>query len=1626
MSDNPYAQFAVAQEDSGNPYAQFMKKEDRSNEEFLDPDTPKNKEIHPVVDLPLGALETLTTGAVNAIGGGLAAGFGGVAGMLDPTISAQQGMEAAQQRWAESPIGQALAPQTIGGEFLEGQIGKAVESFKDYATDPQRSPLRFIPFTTKEQGDALANSPVGAVIGGLGAAAPDMILPATLAGVRGGPRVTMSRSKGAVTERNIEDAFTPATPEGVRWDKKPLTKEQEAKINKKGDKIRKNPYDPFKQLKDWQDAPQTLPTENVPIDRMAEQLQAERITPEQRMREDIAQQRIDSRNAAANLEATRAAILARNAAERQRMEEGRTGFQHEQVPDTGPVIDPRVAEWRAKIDEERAMQDAAIEARRDTTLAQGAAALSREGTPAPIDPRSSAERFLAEGDTRVADLASQVDELQTQMDTATAERSALANLEAEKQAASAAQERASSAQRAIEERQRALEAEMQRRATLERGAADMARPDQFAVAKSNALNEVAEHPLVKAAAAKVDKASEQLILAAERNPEHTARLDRDLKNLEQKLDTVIDNLVDAKLEKQFGKGIRVPKGQRGAINPEVFKEGFEKLKQLADGTWLRAHSDGQSLTIEAIKDSRKLGGALFEKTDKWNQPSQTDMAATMVGSKQRGIATEVYKFASELGNDIVPSKVRTKEGSAMWDGFERKGLATDGRIKSPGNRQAGALFLGTPKPKKRLEPAPQELVAKKQQAARVAAMVPAKVRALDEFREIKTPEEALALAPTAKDITPDWGQKYLGSGVNFQAIMSNNPLLKYLRTVARDARTAADKFSRDYITDKNKGISSLWTRMSDKQRIDTIKTLLEGDRRQQVVDAAVMDRLGFSDTQRKFVNTFYEANDKLFARWNEVRAKLGFEPIDYRMGHVPGIFIGAYKSVVMEGTGSNARAVGVLAADTMAQLKIAKQHVMDNMKDVSFVDKERASLVGATKRYYSDIFSGMTDVLDMLGKNDPRFAEVQEIVAEALRKSNNRLFAFNVHELHKKGVFGNEGNKPWLSEKENARDAFKAIVRYFEEGALHHELQVPKADLDRLMSHPDTEHLPNTKKFMRQYINKMFGDDIAPLGAAVNTMIDTAFRLVPTASWGGGKATVGVGVGPGTALSVAGGVKNAMSQYFMGWFNYMFTAAQLAQPLQTGTPFMQLVSGRLGLDPTQVAASMSRGGAYFPVAMLEKFGGRKLDFMPEHLRTAFKYAEERGLLTFSEMERAYQGTQNTASRLKDQFAEINMKVGENMTRTPMFMAFTDLLVRGGIDIKQAMPIAENLTQFAMIDYHQWERPNLYSSMGVLGQFAGGLTTFKHGLASQQVKLARELFMPTKLLDEKGNHKQAKHQAAPLAAAVMSMMVFAGITGLPGYSELDTVYGELTNYFGGKYRSIRQDFLENVDAWATHGLVSEALGLNLQTKFSAADMIPDNVVRAASPQLAALGEIIIDGYNFATNPNEVTQRNLAVSATPSAWKGATEAAVSRHPEDFVLGRDGLIVGDSPRNQPIDSIIPGLDGMDPWKARARTGLRPMPEALEREKIWDMRQTDRADFTRRQEIAQEYRQAIIAGIRDKAVYNKLQEEYMKRGGDPKQLAELEVKTLLDMQLTEKQRFEGVPRNSLPSVHRFQNFNE
>lgn len=1091
-------------------------------------------------------------------------------------------------------------------------------------------------------------------------------------------------------------------------------------------------------------------------------------------------------------------------------------------------------------------------------------------------------------------------------------------------------------------------------------------------------------------------------------------------------DTLTDNLrgaVDASGELQAAiqeanSSFQVPRSQRGAIDLKEVSEGLDKIRERFKKFAVEVENTANGVMVRLKTPDGQLSG-FVDFSRRADGTLTAENAQVAKGLQGKGAAKRMYIAAREAGYDIAPGKVQTAQGKQMVDSMQKYGIINrdaDGPRfdagelnlaplegeKLPGSRyiprsQRGAIDLGPGKESQTganaevvgrsqqlnstATPRTPEAIAKKQELSKKLENLPFKVKQLEEFTDVATVQEAIELGKQAKDIsadkTPLGVREHMAPGLNFMATFNNNPVLRFARKVLRDARTAAEAFSRKYITQDRVGMASIWPKLTPKERVQIMDALQAADKQQFQLTDSAMEKLGFNDKQHQFIKTYYEADKALLDKWNEKLVASGMKPVKERTGHFPGIFHGNYKSLVTDKAG---KVIGVIAVDTKWQQQAAESYMQKAYPDAKIVTQERKGLEGNNVR--SDIFSGMNDVMELLAKNDPRFADVQEVVGDAIKMANHQLFNFNVHELNKKGVIGNKGNEPWLKPEENAQKAFESMVRYFEEGALHHEMQIPVKELRELANSPELSHLPNTMKYLDRYLNHVTGQSLSPIGKAINIVLDTPFKLI--------------GVGPSVPIKIGGQIKNRMSQIFMGWFNYMFTAAQLVQPLQTGLPFMSLVNTRLGGN-LSTSKAFTNGANNFMLLNLEEMTGTKMDKVPDYQREAFQYAKDRGLLNFSEIERAYEGTKGKIGKAVDNIAEWNMMMGEKATRTPMFMSFVDLLHQGGLDTKTSLPIAEHLTQLSMIDYHAWERPMAYQKLGVIGQFAGGLTTFKHGYVGQQGILGKEAA-------KKGNAK-------PIALSVMAMIALGGITGMPFYDEMDEVFQYLSNKFFDTPMSIREAVLENLPEWTKTGALSSATGVAIQSKFSSADMVPDDIYRAASPHLNAFGKIVGDIIDVAKHGDDQSVRNLIINATPSQWKGWSEYTFSRDQKGRLLDKEGL---------------PSVDRTEQdWQVRKWTGLRPLNEAVEMDKAFDTQSKRKADQEAKTKIAENVRRGIVNNTLTREDLQKAQQEYLARKGDPRRLLEVIIQATKDKELLQKQRQEGVPGQSLESVFRYQYYN-
>jgi GNAT superfamily N-acetyltransferase len=110
------------------------------------------------------------------------------------------------------------------------------------------------------------------------------------------------------------------------------------------------------------------------------------------------------------------------------------------------------------------------------------------------------------------------------------------------------------------------------------------------------------------------------------------------------------------------------------VNTKLFKKGFRETKEILDGAYTLYASPGYLKLGEKIKSDQfritartdkgvDCGWVNFEEVD--GKLEALDLSI-QPAHRRKGVATEMYKFAKELGNDIRPAKLQTTMGKLFW------------------------------------------------------------------------------------------------------------------------------------------------------------------------------------------------------------------------------------------------------------------------------------------------------------------------------------------------------------------------------------------------------------------------------------------------------------------------------------------------------------------------------------------------------------------------------------------------------------------------------------------------------------------------------------------------------------------------------------------------------------------------------------------------------------------------------------------------------------------------------------------------------------------------------------------------------------------------------------------------
>ena len=117
------------------------------------------------------------------------------------------------------------------------------------------------------------------------------------------------------------------------------------------------------------------------------------------------------------------------------------------------------------------------------------------------------------------------------------------------------------------------------------------------------------------------------------------------------------------------------------INPDTLKSGFKQEREILSGQYrMVATGDdghGGALVITVFTNFGKpeevgyAGFSVRERSEDKEPYLRAGMVAISPRFRKLGIAKEIYKFANDIGNDIMPSTNQTDDGKAMWSGLQK-------------------------------------------------------------------------------------------------------------------------------------------------------------------------------------------------------------------------------------------------------------------------------------------------------------------------------------------------------------------------------------------------------------------------------------------------------------------------------------------------------------------------------------------------------------------------------------------------------------------------------------------------------------------------------------------------------------------------------------------------------------------------------------------------------------------------------------------------------------------------------------------------------------------------------------------------------------------------------------------
>lgn len=711
-------------------------------------------------------------------------------------------------------------------------------------------------------------------------------------------------------------------------------------------------------------------------------------------------------------------------------------------------------------------------------------------------------------------------------------------------------------------------------------------------------------------------------------------------------------------------------------------------------------------------------------------------------------------------------------------------------------------------------------------------------KAFPEFTRVaETPEEVAALAAVSPDVERGVVGKTIAQftkGMLFEKLKTDNPVLKYTYDTVSEAIDAATFTVKNLI---QKTLNPTLMALSKQEKGEVGDLLVSAMKNKKDLTPEFMREHGFNEKQIKAAMTLKEVHTENFKNLNESRRLAGKPPLEPYVGYVAGLATGNFRRLIVErgpdGTpkldASGAPIpVGYVGSDFRRTMNRRVDALLQNNPDWMALPEK---YTGVAKRKQEST-QALVDALTILSDGNPNFDRFGKAMDELITGDTYRALGAKKHTMGKKGIMGMEGDKPWQDSYENAMDLFNAQIRYTETMAKWAEFSKAMDKLSVVFSDPAVQkQQPNALEMADDYIKNAMGQNPSQVGQAIEGLI--------------GSVGEQMGVGPAVLRHTISAARNTVNTLFFalnhGWM--ILNTIQPALSMPTTKAFMRGRGIDLNWDLLGTTDLLAKGGYS---SMKHLAGWKETPFE----QAMWKYAKEHGIDQTNLVD-SHHHLQQGPSYWLNQSLKLGANAVEAGPRSVMFATISHLLDAAGHGKDpDIFPVARQLTDMAMVDLRKHEQIKATKHLGMLGEMSANLTSYPQNQLSAWATYAREM--------GKGNY-------GAFTTALISAVAYAGVMGLPGFTQADYIT-EMLSRMMGKPTSLTKltlDMANDVNS-QYHSKVGDVLamgvgayyGVDLHTRLGNPSMIP--TLTGGGGKLLDIGEA---GWEVAKDPSEWNKRLL---------------------------------------------------------------------------------------------------------------------------------------------------------------------